>query len=99
MSAVVVVDETLRLRIIEQVAQIAAHRPAFKGNIAADVRPERYQEVINFVGENIDLDATDDFEIAVVVALTKAKRACGFWFIPRNMHPRPLTVYPQAKNT
>lgn len=79
MSAVFVLADDLRERIARDLHQMAIEHPR---SLPAQVRGECWDQVVEYVARTIDLEI-DDFEVALIAALGRAREGNVDWFIQR----------------
>jgi hypothetical protein len=81
MNPAIVISDELRSKIAREISQMARMHP--RASMAGDLFPAFFDECVDGVAELIDLNATDDFETAVVVAMAKWKKQNNHAFLKR----------------
>lgn len=91
MSGVIVVDDLLRARVMKELSQMAREYP--RSSLAAEVLPAYFDAVVDGVSQVIDLDASDDFEISLIVALQKWRSRNAAHFVRQKKNPFSLSIW------
>jgi hypothetical protein len=88
MSEVVVIGDDLRERVAKELWQM---RTQFPTSIAAQVRPEHINDVIEAVAEIIDVSAPYDLDVKCLAALGRWKITHPQHFQRQKMNPNAMS--------
>jgi hypothetical protein len=96
MSEVVVISDELQNAVAQEISKMAREHP--RSSLAADILAPHLAEVIDGVCNLVDTDFPD-FEVAVIVALSKWKHGHAQHFARRRSSRTDPFFRPYARNT
>jgi hypothetical protein len=92
MSALIVIDDDLRARVVAEIREMQRTHPT--RSLAGDIVEDHFDEVVDFVCEAMDVQAASgDLQIAVVIALSKAKYFDLSQFKRRKPNPNAPRIF------
>ena len=92
MSATIIIDDALRAKVARTLTEMAAYR----ASLAARIKPEVFNEVVELCARIVALD-TDDFEVATIVALSNVQSRAPELFVRYRGRPGAFSINGKKK--